>query len=278
MVARVIRGVVLIVLTGSILSGCGRQVARDPSQDPDLLATGPASEPIMAPRPFVAASIEAVGGLSAWTRCRRLDFDAIVTAHHPDGGLYLTEHRFSLFPWSDAIQVTAGEPRARLAWQVVRGQYSLDCDPTLDISPLSGLYRAYAEAVLQIVTAPARMLEPSVTLTRKPMPVQIAGQWYQPIEAKFGPQEVVSGDNRRKQVTVVEPYWTQGIYFQNHGRLVVDMIWLTNPLAQKSLLVRGYDYTYVAGGEVLIPTQIEIFQSDSEARFGPRMALIDLKR
>ena len=274
MVARVMRSVVLIVLTALILTGCGRQVARDPSQDPDLLATGPASSPV--PQPFVAASIEAVGGLPAWTQSRRLDFDAIVTAHHPDGGLYLTEHRFSLFPWSDAIRVTAGEPRARIAWQVLCGQCSVDGDPALDVSPLSGSYREYAEAVLQIVTAPARMLEPSVTLTRRPMPVQIAGQWYQPIDAKFRPQEIVSGEKGRNRI--VEPYWTEGTYFQNHSRPIVDMIWLANPIARHFLLVRGYDYAQVAGDGIWIPTKIEIFQSDPEARFGPRLALIDLKR
>lgn len=278
MVARVIRSVVLIVLTGLILTGCGRQVSKDPSRDPDLLATGPDPDSMPAPRPFVAASIDSVGGLPAWTQCHRLDFDAIVTAHHPDGGQYLTEHRFSIYPWSDAIQVTAGEPRERLAWQVVCGQYSLDGNPDLDISPLRASYREYAEAVLQIVTTPARMLEPSVVLTRRPMPVQSAGQWYQPIDARYQPREIVSVEKGRKKVTVVEPYWTEGTYFQRHDGPIVDMIWLGNPLAGKFLLVRGYDYTRVVGEGVRIPTKIEIFQSGPGAQFGPRLALIDLKR
>ena len=67
MVARVIRGVVLIVLTGLILTGCGRQVAQDPTRDPALLATGPDRDSISVPPPFVAASIDIVGGLPAWT-------------------------------------------------------------------------------------------------------------------------------------------------------------------------------------------------------------------
>ncbi len=276
--ARVMRSVVLIVLTGLILTGCGRQVSQDPTRDPDLPATGPDPASMPTLQPFIAAAIEVVGGLPAWTQCRRLDFDAIVTAHHADGGLYLTEHRFSLFPWSDAIEVTAGEPRARLAWQVVCGQYSLDGDPELDVSPLNNSYREYAEAVLQIVTAPARMLEPGVTLTHRPIPVQITGQWYQPIDARYRPQEIVSIEKGRKKVTVVEPYWTQGTYFQRHDGPIVDMIWLGNPLAGKFLLVRGYDYAQVNGDGVRIPTKIEVFQSDRSAQFGPRLALIDLKR
>lgn len=277
MSARVIRRAVLIGLTGLILTGCGRQVSKDPSQGPDLLATGPAPGSRLVPQPFIAASVEAAGGLPAWTRCTKLQFDAIVTAHHPDGGLYLTEHQFTLYPWSDAICVTAREPAAPVAWKVVCGRYTLEGDPNTDVSPLSGSYPEYAEAVLQIVTAPARVLEDSVVLARRPMPVQLAGQWYQPIDARYQPQKAVFGEKGRNKVTVVEPYWTQGIYFQSQSTPLVDLIWLGNPLSQRFLLVRGYDYARVADG-VLIPTKIEVFQSNSEARFGPRLALIDLKQ
>jgi hypothetical protein len=276
MAARVMRSIVLIGLTGLILTGCGRQVSRAPSEGPDLLATGPASTP--APQPFVVPSIEATGGLPAWSLSRRLQFDAVVTAHHPDGGLYLTEHRFTLYPWSEAIQVTAGEPRARIAWQVVRGRYALEGDESLDISPLQGVYREYAEAVLHIVTAPVRMLGEDVVLDRRPIPVQIGGQWYQPIDARYQPREVVSRERGRDRVTRVEPYWTHGTYFQNQRRPFVDLIWLGNPAEQRYLLVRGYDYAQPPGDRVLIPTKIEIFQSGPDAQWGPRLALIDLKR
>jgi hypothetical protein len=276
MVARVVRSVVLTVLTGLILTGCGRQVVKDPSRDPDLPAAGPASA--SAPRPFVLPSIEAVGGLPAWRQCARLNFDAIVAAYHPDGGVYLTEHQFSLQPWSDAIQVTAKEPRVRISWQVSDGRCTITGDTTLDVSPLNGSYHEYAEAVLQIVTTPARMMESSVSLTRKPLPVQISGQWRQPVEARFQPQEIVSDQKGHKRVTVFEPYWTQGVYFQNHASSIADLIWLANPGEQRYLLVRGYDYARAAGDGVLIPTKIEVFRSDSKAQFGSRLALIDLKR
>ncbi|MEN6574889.1 MAG: hypothetical protein ABFD90_01005 [Phycisphaerales bacterium] len=279
MVARVIRSVVLIALTGLTLTGCGRQVSQDPSVDPNLLATGPDHNAMPVPRPFVAASIDAAGGLPAWAQCRKLQFDAIVTVNYPDGGLYLTEQQFTLYPWSDAVQVTAGEPRVRLAWQVVEGRYSFDGDEELDVSPLKGFYREYSEAVLQIVTAPARLLDAGVTLTRRPESVQLVGQWYQPIDAKYQPREIVSEEKGRKtrQVTLVEPSWTQGTYFQNQDKPLMDIIWLGNPTAGKFVLVRGYDYSQVGGGDVLIPTKIEIFHSDSQAQFGPRIALIDLK-
>lgn len=276
MVARVMRSVVLTVLTSLILTGCGRQVARDSSRNPDLPATGPVFA--SAPRPFLLPSVEAVGGLSAWKQTQKIQFDAIVTAQYPDGDAYLTEHRFSLYPWSDAIEVTASEPRVKMTWQVHCGTCSIEGDPALDNSPLNGLYHEYADAVLQIVTTPARLMEGSATLTRKPVPVQIVGQWYQAVEAKFRPQEMVSNRKDHERVTVFAPYWTQGTYFQNYSSAIADMIWLANHGEQRYVLVRGYDYAPVVGKGISIPTKIEIFRSDAQARFGPRLALIDLKR
>jgi hypothetical protein len=165
-----------------------------------------------------------------------------------------------------------------MAWQVRSGRCSIEGDSSLDVSPLNGSYHEYAEAVLQIVTTPARMIESSVSLTRRPIPVQIAGQWYQPVEARFQPEEIASDPKGGKRITVVEPHWTQGVYFQNHSSAIVDMIWLAHPAEQRYLLVRGYDYTRAVGSEVLTPTKIEIFRSDPAAQFGPRLALIDLKR
>lgn len=277
MVARVVRSVVLIALTGLILTGCGRQVSKDPLGDPNLLATGPDRGVMPVPRPFVAASIDATGGLSAWTQCRKLQVDAIVTANYPDGGLYLTEQQLTLYPWSEAIEVTAGEPRVRLAWQVVKGRCFLDGDEQLDVSPLKGFYCVYAEAVLQIVTAPARVLDVGVTLTRRPEAVQVAGRWHVLIDAKYPMREAASVKRGREaeQVALVESSWTQGRYYQDPDKLVMDMIWLANPTAGKFILVRGYDYSEVGG--VLIPAKIEIFHSDSQAQFGPRIAMIDLK-
>ncbi len=278
MVMRVIRTAVLIVLATLMLTGCGRQVSKQPSQDLDLLATGPDRAALPVPRPWVTAALDAAGGMAAWTRCKQLDFEAIVTATCPDGSFYLTEHEFDVYPWSDAIQVAAREPGGRIVWQTVGGQYRIvDGGDRADVSPVRTFYRDYAEAVLQITTAPVRMLDANVALTRRPARVQVGGQWYDPLEAKFAGQKVVSPE-KGPETVVVEPYWTDGIYFQNRDSLRVDMIWLANPAAQKFLLVRGYDYTPLAEGGVRAPTKIEIFQSGPDALPGPRLALIDVTR
>ncbi len=277
MTTRVTRRAVLIALATLTLTGCGRQ-AQDPSTDLDLLATGPDQEALAAAPPHVAAALEATGGLATWTPCKKLTFGGVVTAYQPDGSYYLTKHQFHLCPWGNAIQISAKEPQTGFTCRIAEGQYQvLDGDGKTDVSPLSVCYRDYAEAMLRIVTAPVRMLRDKATLLRKPIPVMISGAWYYPIDAKFEATQIVTKSLGREKVTVVEPYWTQGIYYQNQNGSLVDIIWLANPVTQKFLIVRGYDYARIATDGVLVPTKIEIFQSDADGVQGQRLALVDLK-
>jgi len=272
MVARVMPSAVLIVLTSMTLTGCGRQASKESSPNFDLLATGPERQVLPTPQPFVSAALDATGGLRAWEESKSIEFHAVVTECERDGCFYLTEHDFVLCPWSDAIQVTAHEPRADFTWQVVRGQYyARQADPNLDASPLHGRCCDYADAVLQIATAPVHMLEGNAALTSRPAAVQMAGQWYRPIDADGQAKKAGPGEK------AAEPYWTQGTYFQSPGTSLVDMIWLGNPVTRKFLIVRGYDYAKGRAGSVLIPAKIEVFQSDPDANIGPRLALIDVK-
>jgi hypothetical protein len=273
MITRVMRSGVWIVLSALLLTGCGRPAARESARDLSLLAIGPDRSGWPVPAPFVTAAFNAAGGLAAWEQCRQVEFRATVTACEGDGCFYLTEHDFTVFPWSNAIQVTAREPRANFIWQVVHSQPRVpQGDPNLDVSPLKDLRGDYAEAVLQIATAPVRMLEDTRGLTPAPATVQITGQWYLPIDVKY--RTPIYGGKAK----VIESYWTQGTYFQSQNRSLVDMVWLGNPGAQRFVLVRGYDYTGRVGGDVLLPSKIEIFQSDAYANTGPRLALIELRR
>ena len=271
MVTRVMQSAVLIVLTSLTLTGCGRQASKESSPNFDLLATGPDQKVLPTVRPGVSEAVDAAGGLETWERCKKIEFGAVVMACARDGCFYLAQQDFVLCPWSNAIQVTAHEPRADFVWQVVSGRYYLPpADPNLDVSPLGSEPCDYAYAVLQIVTAPARMLEDGFVLTPRPTVVQNDGQWYLPIDAKYAEKARDKGG--------IESHWTQSIFFQDQNRPLVDMIWLGDPDAKKFLIVRGYDYANVAGSGVKTPTKIEVFQSDPDANIGPRLALVDLKR
>jgi hypothetical protein len=286
MVTRVVSSAVLIVLTVLTLTGCGRQASKESSPDLDLLATGPDRKVLPTSRPCVSEAIDAAGGMAAWKQCTKIEAGATVTVCARAGGFYLTEQDFVICPWSDAIGVTAHEPRADFVWQVVGGRYYAPrADPNLDVSPLGGRCGDYADAVLQITTAPVRMLDDGVVLTPRPATVQITGQWYLPVDVTYR----ASGDSpkaerledrgaagARSHPGAVR--WTQSVYFQNQSRPVVDMIWLGDPDSQKFLIVRGYDYARREAGDVLIPTKIDVFQSDPDANIGPRLALVDLKQ
>ena len=275
---RVIRGAVLIALATLALTGCGRQVAQDSSKDLDLLAAGPDREALPVPRPWVAAALDATGGLATWMQSKRIDFDAVVTAYREDGSFYLTEQHFSVLPWSGVLQMSAREPGSEFTCRIVGGQYELlKGDSSADVCPLSDGYHDYVEVVLQIATTPVRMLTDNVVLLRRPAPVMLAGQWYIPIEAKYGIRKPAAGEES-KQKQAPEPCWKEGTYYQNQATSLVDTIWLGDPARQKFLVVRGYDYNRTTRDGVVIPTKIEICQSDPEANVGHRVAVIDLKQ
>jgi hypothetical protein len=278
MATRVIGSVVLGALVLTTLTGCGRQVSNESSQSWDLLARGPEGGRAPVPRPWAVPAIEAAGGQAHWMKCTALGFTGVVTLYQPDGSFYLTEHRFDICPWSDAIQVSAREPQAQVVWQVVGTQYYPPPeDPNRGTSPLHGFYRDYAGAVLDIMTAPVCLLEQGSSLTPRPVTVQMGGQWYRLLEAKFRSASAVSRGKRLEKSPGAEPYWTHAVYYQNQDGSLVDMIWLANPATQKFVVVRGYDYAATTD-EVRVPTKIEVFRSDADANLGARVALIDLKR
>jgi hypothetical protein len=148
-------------------------------------------------------------------------------------------------------------------------------EPRLDVSGLQVSFQAYVDAVRQIVTTPTRLLERGVEIARRPNSVQIRGTRYILLEAKYPQQQTISETEREEANVTIDPYWTEGVYYQNQRSFLVDMIWLANPAKQRYLLVRGYDYTPLAEDGVLIPTKIEIFQSGPDATIGPRVAQID---
>ncbi len=274
---RVIRRAVLIGLMTLTLIGCGRQVAQTSEDDGSLLAIGPDQTALAAARPeYILAAVEAAGGLPTWMRCKQFDHLAVVTAYRSDGSYYLTEHAFAVYPWSEALRISAQEPQAAFLWQLVRDRFELrEGNARLDVSPLGGAYQDYASGVLQIVTAPARLMDRTTRLSRRPLPVQIRGQEYDPIEARFAVRTTAAEDEKEASVAV-ESYWTNGIYYQNRQTSRIEMIWLANASRQDFMVVRGYDYAAVARDGVFVPTEIEVFRSDAEGRIGQRLVKIDL--
>jgi len=278
MCTRVSRRALCIVWAGLMLAGCRWYGAPKAEPEADRLAVGPDQEALSIPPDYVSAAIDATGGLSAWIQTKERRFAAVVTVYDEDGSFYLTEHEIAVYPWSNAITISSNEPRSKFTWQFVDGQYEVkEGDTRLDVSPRVEAGRDYAGALLQVAAAPARLIAPGVVLSPRPAPVKIQGQWYQPIEAKFPTQKVVVTKKGEEQTVALDPYWTQGVYYQNQKSRLVDLVWLGNPDAQRFLVVRGYDYAPVQEDGVLAPTKIELFQSDLRETVGARLFEVDVK-
>jgi len=244
----------------------------------EVLAIEPNVAPIVFMADYASDAIQATGGTDVWTKIDMLALVGVVTVYQPDGSLYLTEHHFEIYPWLNSIKISAQEPLSRFVWQLSGEQFSLlEGDKQLDVEPPCLLsktetgvtYRDYAEAVLNLVTAPVRFLDDSVVFVKEPGPVRMEGRWYYSIVQTYPaprPSSIVhpwppagelpSSDEGRgtrdEGRAVAQASWSQVVFFQNRDSpasggqgSLVDMVWFADIEQKKFLAVRGYDYKEV---------------------------------
>ncbi len=263
MVNRYLKISCLVFLTGFILVGCEIE---------NGLVYQRLTDPNFVIADFATAAIEATGGRQAWARAKKLEFDCVVTLSEPNGGFYLTEHHYEIYPLSNSIRVSAQEPLNKFVWQLSKGQFSiLKGDKQNDISPLVGFYRDFAESVLMITTAPVRFLDDAVVFTKMSMPVKMKGLWYYPI------QRTTFTRDMQLDTMPAEPYLSNVVFYQNKEDSFVDTIWFEGIKDKKFLLIRGYDYTEIDKKDVLAPTKVEISITDARGNFLQHLAEINFK-
>ena len=234
-----------------LFAGC----QQEQQQEDVALATAPDVASVSVSSDYAARAIEAAGGLDAWTKTRELRFMCVVTLYQPDGSHYLSEQRYAVYPWSNSIQVSAPEPKGTSVWQLSRGRFEvLQGSDRIDELSAAVPSRCLAEAILNIVTAPSRLVDASAEFVRQDSAVKIQGQWYYPI-AKQTKSEILSGERMAK-----------ALFYQNRDNSLIDMIQCDCTETGRSLAVRAYDYDEIEKGGLLVPTKIEIFTSDSHAR------------
>ncbi len=254
---------VLCALTlAFVVAGC--QQPEQPRQQEVVLAVAPDAAAISVPSVFADKAIEAAGGLDAWTKAKEVRLASVVTLYQPDGSHYLSEQSYEVYPWSNSIRVSAREPDGELLWQLSNGQLeALEGSGRIAEMPTEVWSRDLAEAVLSIVTAPARLLDKSAQFTLKGSAVKVQGQWHQPIE-RTPKSGVFSG-----------PVLIQAVFYQNRDDSLIDMLQFNSAGSGNTLTVRAYDYEEVTKGGPLVPTRIEIFTTDKQANAGDRLVKID---
>jgi len=248
-----------------LLAGC--QQEQEQQQGEVVLALAPDAASVSVSSDYAAQAIEAAGGLDAWTRAKELHLECVVTLYQPDGSYYLSQQVYQIYPWSNSIQISAAEPQGTILWQLSRGQFDV-LQGSSQIDELSPAVpaRCLAQAILNIVTAPARFLDASAEFAKQDSAVKIQGQWYHPIE-KATKSGILSGERMAKAV-----------FYQNRDSSLIDLLEVACAETGKSLAVRGYDYDQIEKSGLLVPTRIEVFTTDRQGGSQRRLLKIDLSQ
>ena len=259
---RISETICLVLVAVFVLAGCKQQY----EEDADVLARSQEVTAISVPSDQAALAIKATGGLNAWKKTTQLQLDCVVTFYQPDGSFYLTEQHYEVHPWLNSIQISAGEPQGAFVWRLSNGQFNvLRGAGQIEALPKTVPSRCFAEVILSIITAPARLLDGSVEFSKQSAPVKIQGKWYYPIDRQ----------NKDAAARISE-----AVFYQDRDSSLVDMIRLaclnTGAAREKTIqYVRGYDYQEVEKNGPLVPTRIEIFETDARDRSQKRLVKID---
>lgn len=253
---QLLKVVALVAVAALAVCGC---------QEKDAVVIGPTVDSVAGVPEFAAKSLEATGGGKSWQNTQKFALDGVVTFYRADGSSYLTEHRFEVHPQADSIVVSATEPQSKFVWLLAAGQFSaIEGAGAADVSGRRISARDVAEAVLLITTAPVRLLDASAVHDRSGDAVKLEGNWYYPISRSV----LAEGE-------VAAPYWSSVTLFQNKANAAIDTVHLAGE--GKMLSVRGYDYVKTKRGGVLVPTKIEVFNTDSRGVLKDRLVKIDVK-
>ena len=251
-----------VVLGMFAVTGCSRQNV----QKADTLAIGPDVERLSVRSEQANLAIKAAGGLDAWVKTKTIEFNCVATFYQPDGTYYLTEQRYEVYPWSGSLRASGHEPQGRYLWQLAKGDFGvLEGKGQYDGMRVGVDNGCIAEGILDIITAPVRLLDESVELRPVGEPVRLEGQFYQPMKRVARPG-----------VTSVPPL-RDAVFYQRRNDGRVDMLLLGCEGVGGALIVRGYDYAEAAEGGVLFPTKTEVFKGDAGGRVLHRMIQINAK-
>jgi hypothetical protein len=251
-----------VLATVVVLTGC-QQKQREETV---VLDREPNFAEIRIPLGYEAQAFETTGGLNLWKQKARMQLDCVVTFYQPDGSFYLTQQQYIVYPWSNSIEIFGREPLGDFAWRLSQGRFDVlrgSRQVTNMISPFDN--QCFAEAILNIITAPVRLLDHSVEFTREANPVRIEGQWYYPI------------DRRRKSDIESLLRIPKAVFYQNRDTSIIDTLSIACLGADRFLTVRGYDYSPLEEKDIVIPHRMDLFIADSEGYPQKRLAQIDIQ-
>lgn len=249
----------VVLATVGLITGCQHKDVNVLAREPNLQGTYISSE-------YQGRAIEAAGGLNAWAKVTKMQFDGLVNFYQPDGSFYLTKQKYIIYPWSNSIEIFGKEPEGNFTWRFSQGQFEV----------LQGLgqipnvrsvinNQCFAEAILSIITVPVSFLDKSVEFNEGTNPIKIQGQWYYPIV-------------RRRRADIESNLSVyNAVFYQNRENSTIEMIGIDCLGVEQFLTVRGYDYNEIKEGDIIVPRRIEIYLTNSQNSLQRRLVKIDIE-
>lgn len=215
----------------------GQKKARNPLSDPNFTLPD-----------YVSAAFEACGGRAAWSVTNLIKADCVVTFSRFDGSRYITEHHYEIAAVPGRIRVSAMEPEGMVRYTLTaKGiRKSKNTIPDNIFTEKIGL-SLYAGAVLEITTAPMRLLDENFLHTGDTEQVKVEGDWYRSI----GTRSMSGYDSE-----------TEAIFYQEQRRGLVDMVWFKQDSGDLYIAAKGHQYREFGSG-VMLPTSIDIYRIDT---------------
>jgi len=265
----------LQVLCGMLLgmvfveAGCQQKLKKEliPATGDAEVAVEP-NETAVVPE-YVNEALNATGTLESWVKAQNIDRDCVVTFYKPDGSFYLTEQHHEIYPWSDSVRISSREPEGKLSWQLLGEKFEIEAGAEIAAKlPVGVCNHSLARAILDITTAPVRLLINKDAFGKDSNPVRVEGLWYYPIA------RVAAG----REKTAAASSWSQKVFYQKADNYLIDMLWFA-PDAGGALgiAVRGYDYRCLKDSGVWVPGKIEIFKTRANHALLGRLVEIDYK-
>jgi hypothetical protein len=193
------------------------------------------------------------------------------------GSFYLTEQCHEIYPWSNSIRISAEEPQGRFVCDFSNGVFRVLQGGERVDAPLITMFDVhFAEAILNITTAPARLLDlGALPFTKLSDPVKKEGRWYYPIEM----YHLGCEPNGIRGESYVMRTRLKAVFYLNRDSSLVEFVWFPTKgdpeLLRAGIAVRGYDYREVEKSGVWLPGKVEIFVTDASGAHRQRLAVID---
>jgi len=181
--------------------------------------------------------------------------ESIVTFYDGKDSKYISQQRHTMYPADSVIMIEANEPEGDFGWTLADGVFTSQAcgDSSIPAGMCTG---EIARAILLSVSARAGFLNEKNGLMLKP--ISIAGQIYQPIVMNSSDDGPV----------------TEKVY-REVSSYKMDWVEIGNSEEKVLIAARSYDLRDIPDSDKLMPTSIDIYNTDSSGRPSDRIMKIE---